>query len=136
MFWKSSNFDQIETRFTDNHAYHKALLVNEAKGYVLKNRVEDIEAQIFSFQIDTAKSFEFDKMMTGIYLVTLVWIIHCMGKIQFLEKQKVDLILVRNFQFSQESDSDDDSSLLVMDIGLNSERRRDMLEAEQKKLYR
>lgn len=107
MLWKATHYKNLETNFPDHEAYHWGMVSCEAKGFFLYDRIEDDENHIYRFKIDADKSFEFEKMLSGIYLITLVLIIHFMGKIQFLEDQKVELILVRNFYFHQDSDSDD-----------------------------
>ena len=67
-------------------------------------------------------------MLTVVYFITLVWILHLMGKIDFLEKSKVTLILVKNFQYSQQSDSEDDQDKSQqLDIGMNQAKRVEML---------
>ena len=120
--------DTLETAFPDNSSFHKALFQNEAKGFVLENIIENTETQSFGFTINKLKSFEFEKMLTVVYFITLVWILHLMGKIDFLEKSKVTLILVKNFQYSQQSDSEDDQDKSQqLDIGMNQAKRVEML---------
>jgi hypothetical protein len=95
--WKKSLFDSLETSFPDNSAFHVALVRYEGMGFVLTNQVEDAESETFEFTIDERKSFEFETMVFAIYTVTLMWVYHLQSKISILERQKVDLILVKNF---------------------------------------
>jgi hypothetical protein len=44
--------------------------------------------------------------------------------------------LVKNFQYSQQSDSEDEIDSQTMDIGMNKTKKEEIVKAEQKRFYK
>ena len=108
ILWKVTKIQTMDNNPATAKKYRQEIRFYESTGFAITNMVHDADNNKYSYSYDFFLSFLFEMMIFVVYCLTIDRIQKKRKNIEFLKKNPLDVILVKNYEMKKFFDTDDE----------------------------
>jgi len=134
VIWKISKIQTMVNHPTTLKKFNSEKRFYESTGFILTNIVRDVDNKKFSYGFKGFESFLFEFMLFIVYCLTINSTWNKYKKIQYLKKNPMEVVLVKNYELKKFYDSDsEDEDTPIKKTSIGVEKRKAKVEEELKR---